>query len=165
MLKSELLLSFMPMMKRKEPKKYSLPVVLGVPFNTTIKMLTYDKKEFWAKAFGKPLYDENETVIGLHVVFQDIDVEKLKELSLERSLKVIASQNSRLFNFAHIVSHNLRSHSSNLKLTIQLLNSIHSESEEKELKGSLVDISASLNDTISHLNEIVSVQSKAHQEK
>lgn len=138
---------------------------MGVPFSTTIKMLTYDKKEFWAKASGEPLYDDNEIVIGLHGVFQDINIEKLKELSLEKSLKVIASQNSRLFNFAHIVSHNLRSHSSNLQLTIQLLNSINSVSEEKELKGSLVDISESLNDTISHLNEIVSVQSKAHQEK
>lgn len=137
----------------------------GIPFNTTIKMITYNKKEFWAKAIGEPLFDENGAVIGVHGVFQDIDVEKLKELSLEKSLKVIATQNSRLFNFAHIVSHNLRSHSSNLQLTIELLNSVESEKEEQELKESLLQISESLNATIVHLNEIVSVQSKADDEK
>ena len=139
--------------------------IKGIPFNTTIKMLTYDKKEFWARAVGEPLLDENGAVIGVHGVFQDIDVEKLKELSLEKSLTVIATQNSRLFNFAHIVSHNLRSHSSNLQLTIELLNSVDSEEEEQELKESLVQISESLNATINHLNEIVSVQSKADDEK
>ena len=138
---------------------------LGKPFSTTIKMLTYDGKEFWAKASGEPVYDKNETLIGIRGVFEDINAEKLQELSLQKSLKVIASQNSRLFNFAHIVSHTLRSHSSNLQLTVQLLNSINSESEEKELKDNLIDISSSLNGAISHLNEIVKVQSKAHQEK
>lgn len=138
----------------------------GNSFDTTIRMLTYDKKEFWVRAVGEPLVDELNNIIGIRGVFQDINTEKLKELSLEKSVDVIASQNSRLFNFAHIVSHNLRSHSSNLQLTVELLNSPNnSEVEEKELKESLFSISESLNTTIIHLNEIVSVQSKADDQK
>jgi signal transduction histidine kinase len=151
--------------ERERARTIFFECATGRPFTTTIKMLTYDKIEFWAKATGEPMYDENETIIGIHGVFQDINIEKLKEISLEKSIKLIASQNSRLFNFAHIVSHNLRSHSSNLQLTLQLLNTIDSEKEEKELKSSLLSISQSLNDTITHLNEIVSVQSKAQNEK
>jgi light-regulated signal transduction histidine kinase (bacteriophytochrome) len=150
---------------KEKAQKLFFECSTGIPFSTTIKMLTYDKKEFWAKASGEPLRDEKNAVIGIRGVFQDIDTEKLKELSLEKSIKVIASQNSRLFNFAHIVSHNLRSHSSNLQLTLQLLKTINSEKEEKELKQSLFDISESLNNTICHLNEIVSVQSQALQGK
>ena len=162
---SETALDFYAVEERKRAQRIFLECSKGVPFSATIKMLTYDKKEFWARAAGEPIYDEDDNIIGIHGVFQDINSEKLREISLEKSLEVIASQNSRLFNFAHIVSHNLRSHSSNLQLTIELLNSINSEKEEKELKRSLVNISNSLNDTISHLNEIVTIQSKAQDEK
>jgi signal transduction histidine kinase len=162
---SETALDFYALDERKRAQRIFLECSKGVPFSTTMKMLTYDKKEFWARAAGEPLLDENDEIIGIHGVFQDINEEKLKEISLEKSLEVIATQNSRLFNFAHIVSHNLRSHSSNLQLTIELLNSINSEKEEKDLKESLVNISDSLNDTISHLNEIVTVHSKAKDEK
>jgi len=137
----------------------------GVPFSTTIKMLTYDKKEFWAQAIGKPVFDENKNVIGMQGVFQDIDSKKLKELNLEQSLKIIESQNSRLLNFAHIVSHNLRSHASNLQLTLELLEAIDSEEEEKELKESLSLISKGLNVTMDHLNELVSIHSKSGDDK
>ncbi|NND88267.1 MAG: PAS domain-containing protein, partial [Flavobacteriaceae bacterium] len=86
---------------------------MGTPFDTTVKMMTYDNKEFWARAMGKPVYDSEGTIVGIRGVFQDINEEKLRELNLEKSLKVIGEQNGRLMNFAHIVSHNLRSHSSN----------------------------------------------------
>tara|TARA_R110002072_G_scaffold85225_1_gene192942 strand:- start:16236 stop:17381 length:1146 start_codon:yes stop_codon:yes gene_type:complete len=137
----------------------------GEAFTTDIKMLTYDKKEFWARAVGEAIYDNNNDIIGVHGVFQDINAEKLKEISLEKSLKIIVSQNSRLLNFAHVVSHNLRSHSSNLQLTLELLNSINSEKEIKELNENLLKISHNLNETISHLNEIVTIQAKAKEEK
>lgn len=138
---------------------------MGTPFSTTVKMVTFDGKEFWAKAVGQPIYDSDKNIIGIQGVFQDVNEEKLKEISLQKSIKVIESQNSRLFNFAHIVSHNLRSHASNLHLTLELLKNIDSHEEEKELKGSLFDISQSLNVTIDHLNEIVSAQSKSLDEK
>lgn len=145
--------------------EYFMKCTMGEPFNITIKMLTYDGKEFWARAIGKPWYDEDNEIIGMNGVFQDINAEKMKEISLEKSVKIIGSQNSRLFNFAHIVSHNLRSHASNLQLTLELMKSIDNPEEETELKQNLHRISDSLNTTISHLNEIVSVQSKAHEEK
>jgi len=140
----------------------------GIPFNTTVKMITYDGKEFWVRASGRPIYDDKQVIIGLQGVFQDINEEKLKELSLEKSIRVIESQNSKLLNFAHIVSHNLRSHASNLQLTLELLKTMKSNgecSEETELKASLHEISTSLNETIIHLNEIVSIQNSASSAK
>jgi len=138
---------------------------LGTPFSTVVKMRTFDQQEFWARAIGRPVYDDKDEIYGIQGVFQDIHAEKQKEIGLEKSVKIIESQNSRLYNFAHIVSHNLRSHASNLFLTLELLNSINSPDEEKELKTSLFDISKSLNDTIDHLNEIVTAQSKSLDEQ
>ncbi|MCH9661439.1 MAG: histidine kinase [Bacteroidetes bacterium] len=138
---------------------------LGTPFSIIVKMITHDKNEFWAKAVGRPVYDTAGEIIGIQGVFQDINEEKLKEISIENSLKVIESQNSRLFNFAHIVSHNLRSHASNLQLTLDLLHSINEPKEEQELKTSLFHISESLNETINHLNEIVTSQKHSLDDK
>ncbi len=137
----------------------------GTPFNTEIKMVTANKRIFWAKAIGKPVYNDDKDIIGIRGVFQDIDEEKLKTLHLQKTSEIIASQNSRLFNFAHIVSHNLRSHTSNLSLIVQLIDDLQSVDEKLELIDSIKDISESLNTTIEHLNDVVTIQTKTDQNK
>jgi signal transduction histidine kinase len=138
---------------------------LGKSYSGVLKMVTYDKKEFWARAISKPIFNDSNQVIGIRGIFQDITDLKQKELTLENSLRVIESQNTRLFNFANTVSHNLRSHASNLQLTAELLNSAESKEEETELKNGLSQISNQINTTINHLNEIVSIQTKARDTK
>ncbi len=137
----------------------------GTPFNTEIKMVTANGRVFWVKAIGKPVYNDNKEIIGIRGVFQDIDEVKSKELRLERSLDIIASQNSRLFNFAHIVSHNLRSHTSNLSLLVQLIEDVENPEEKIGLINEIKEISSSLNTTIEHLNEIVAIHTNKDQEK
>ncbi len=137
----------------------------GTPFNTEIKMMTANNREFWGRAIGKPVYNENKEIIGIRGVFQDIDEIKRKEIRLQKSIDIIASQNSRLFNFAHIVSHNLRSHTSNLSLLVQLIDDIDDPKEKVELIKEIKEISLSLNTTIEHLNEIVAIHTNTGQEK
>ncbi len=137
----------------------------GTPFNTEIKMVTANKRVFWVRAIGKPVYNENKEIIGIRGVFQDIDDIKTKEIKLQRSIEIIASQNSRLFNFAHIVSHNLRSHTSNLSLLVQLIDGIEDPKEKIELIKEIKQISSSLNTTIEHLNEIVAIHTNRSQER
>jgi len=137
----------------------------GTPFDTEIKMLTANGREFWAKAIGKAVYDDNNEIVGIRGVFQDIDDEKSKIISLQKTSDIIASQNSRLFNFAHIVSHNLRSHTSNLSLIIQLIDDVDSVEEKLELIDSIKDISESLNSTIDHLNEVVTIQTQTDENR
>ncbi len=135
----------------------------GKPFNIQIIMITAQGKRFWAKAMGKAVYNDNKEVEGIRGVFQDIDDLKQKELSLLKTSDIITSQNSRLFNFAHIVSHNLRSHSSNLGLIVQMIEDLDSPQEKLELLDNIKDISESLNTTIEHLNEVVTIQTNINQ--
>lgn len=137
--------------------------ISGKPFNTEIMMVTANGREFWAKAIGKPVYNKNKDIVGVRGVFQDIDEAKRKELKLQKSIDIIASQNSRLFNFAHIVSHNLRSHTSNLSLLVQLIESIDDPEEKTELISEFKTISNNLNTTIEHLNEIVTIHTNNKQ--
>ncbi len=126
-------------------------------------MQTYYKKPFWVKAKGRPRYNDEGEVTGIHGVFIDIDKEKTKELALENSLKKIEHQKNRLQNFAHIVSHNLRSHASNFQLTLDLFDMTNEEAVEDkaDLMNSLSDIAGNLNQTLTDLNEIVAVTHKS----
>ncbi|NMH87449.1 PAS domain-containing sensor histidine kinase [Flavivirga algicola] len=137
----------------------------GESFNTEIKMLTKNNREFWVRAKGKPVFNDQKKIIGIRGIFQDIDATKAKELNLQRTSDIIASQNKRLFNFAYIVSHNLRSHTSNLSLVMELINATKSKEEKLELIDSIKDITSSLNDTIEHLNEVVTIQTITNKSK
>jgi PAS domain S-box-containing protein len=86
-----------------------------------------------------------------------IDISKIKEAEKEiKSLLDVASdQNNRLLNFAHIVSHNLRSHSSNLTMLLELIDSEEEEAAKQEMISLLHEASSNLRETINHLNEVV----------
>ncbi|MCX2836904.1 PAS domain-containing sensor histidine kinase [Salinimicrobium sp. MT39] len=137
----------------------------GIPFKVEIKMRTLHNREFWVRATGKPVYNNDQEIIGIRGVFQDIDEQKTNELNLQNSLDIIASQNSRLFNFAHIVSHQLRCHSSNLNLISQLLEESKSVEDKLDLLINVNDISKNLEKAIVELNTIVTKQNNLKKER
>lgn len=146
---------------RKEIIKVIFEGSTGLDYNGTVKMLTYDKKQFWAKNIAKPIFNNDNEVIGIRGVFQNITDIKRKELELKGSLNALEAQNTGLINFANTISHNLRSHASNLQLTLELLNTTESEEDEIELKQGLGVISENINSTINHLNEVATIQARS----
>lgn len=108
-------------------------------------------------AFNNPL-----RIIGTHT---DISIQKQKEEDMIKTMGIIGKQNSRLLNFAHIVSHNLRSHSSNIEM---LLNIIDDESDQTFIDESFKHLKTSskaLTQTIAHLKELVEIQSELSHKK
>ncbi|CAM4130506.1 PAS domain-containing protein [Zobellia roscoffensis] len=96
----------------------------------------------------------------LHFVSQitDITPQIQNEKKLTRLVDITTEQNDSLLNFAHIVSHNLRSHSSNLSMLTNFLVKEKSDDERKNLLDMLRGASDSLNETIVHLNEVIQVK-------
>ncbi|MFP9099013.1 ATP-binding protein [Flavobacterium sp. RHBU_24] len=90
---------------------------------------------------------------------KDITELKEKEIELARTITIIGEQNNRLSNFAHIVSHNLRSHAGNLKMLLDLFKTAE-ENEREEMLGHLEGISDGLSITIGHLKELVAIQTE-----
>ncbi len=95
-----------------------------------------------------------------HFIAQIMDISPRinAEKRLNRLVDVTTEQNKSLLNFAHIVSHNLRSHSSNLSMLSGFLSTEENEIERKNLLNMLCDASESLNETVLHLNEVVQVK-------
>jgi signal transduction histidine kinase len=133
----------------------------GKSASVTLRMVTYEGDEFWARVIGEPTLNEEGEVVGIRGVFQNIHEEKLREIELVRSLRALESQNNKLTDFSNVITHNLRSHASNLKFTVDLLNDTNDEAEEAELMEALADISESINTTIGHLSELGAIQSKS----
>lgn len=96
-----------------------------------------------------------------HFIGQIIDI--TPRVTIEKKLKTLLNltnqQNKGLFNFAHIVSHNLRSHASNLSMLADFLVKEDKPSERKQISKLIKDSTDSLNETVIHLNEVVQVKS------
>ncbi|WP_299336188.1 PAS domain-containing sensor histidine kinase [uncultured Psychroserpens sp.] len=98
-------------------------------------------------------------IIGTHT---DITSMVEKEEQLEKYLQLITSQNKRLHNFTHIVSHNLKTHIGNFKNILEFYDDTNSETEREELMGHLKTISEGLTSTIVDLDDIISIKSKSN---
>lgn len=92
-----------------------------------------------------------------HSIAQILDLSDRIEAEkrLSTLVEVTKEQNESLLNFAHIVSHNLRSHSSNMSMLTKFLTDEDNEEERKKLHTMLINASGSLSETIEHLNEVV----------
>ncbi|MES2457916.1 MAG: PAS domain S-box protein [Bacteroidota bacterium] len=93
-------------------------------------------------SFGAPLYF----------------ISQIKDISeRKKSMEIISEQNRRLLNFAHIVSHNLRSHTGNIRMITDMIFNENDEAERNKLIKMLDVTSANLLETLDHLNEVVKV--------
>ena len=79
----------------------------------------------WLRGRARPEKQQDGSVIW-HGYLTDITDKKQQENELNETLNIVSDQNSRLLNFAHIVSHNLRNHAGNIfQLCSHSLNQKH----------------------------------------
>ena len=85
---------------------------------------------------------------------------KEQENNLNKTAELLSEQNKRLTSFSYIVSHNLRSHSANIDSLINLINITDKEQDKKVILGKIQKVACLLNETLTHLNDIVKVQTQ-----
>ncbi|HXL56830.1 MAG TPA: PAS domain-containing sensor histidine kinase, partial [Chitinophagaceae bacterium] len=129
-------------------------------YDLELLSVTFLGHKKWLRGIGKPVIDENGNVVGLRGTVQDINEKKLQDMELQKSTSVIDSQNQRLYNFAHIVTHNLRTHAGNIGSILSLIEMADDADEKEELIMSLYRISSALNDTLEHLNDVAKIQTE-----
>lgn len=101
----------------------------------------------------------NERNKVLYFISQIVDISKQKEQEqeLKRIVSLTQDQNERLKNFAHIVSHNLRSHSGGISTLIDFLKDENPEFFNNKMMQLLEASSENLKETIEHLSEVVQI--------
>lgn len=103
-----------------------------------------------------PIY-RNEIFKGVLGVGIDITAMKLAEKEVLTLMDVTQEQNERLKNFAHIVSHNLRSHSGGISMLLGILKEESPDIFANEMIQLLKNASVNLSETIKHLTEVVQI--------
>ena len=107
---------------------------------------------------GEISLDINNEALYIKGTIQDITDRKNAEIELNDSFKIVTEQNKRLLNFSYIVSHNLRSHTSNITSLLSLLEESDSKEEKDNLITLIKNVSNLLNETMINLNDVVSIQ-------
>ncbi len=120
------------------------------------RMIAKDGKIVWIKDVVNFVVEKDKPIISRGIMI-DVTHTKEAENDLNNSFNLITEQNKRLLNFSYIVSHNLRSHTSNIESIISLIESAESEDERIEMMHLLKSVSNSLDDTMKHLNEVVNI--------
>lgn len=137
----------------------------GRPFNLDIRLKTGKSNVIWVKIKAVADIDNYGKCLLIKGIIQDVDLVKKQEEKLKTSLNTVNHNNKRLQNFAYIVSHNLRSYVGNLKLMLNLHEESKDADDQKEILSHIKSISNSLDITIKHLTEIVTIDSNKDKEK
>lgn len=114
----------------------------------------------WLRGNSRPEKQADGSVIW-HGYISDITESKQKEKELTETFHLVSDQNSRLLNFAHIVSHNLRNHAGSIQTILSLYEEVENTEDEKTELLELLNIASTrLNESIHDLNEIIDSQEK-----
>lgn len=112
-----------------------------------------------------PLVGSDGNAYGLVGINMDISDLKQKEHELRNLIDVTSLQNEKLINFAHIISHNLRSHSANFSMLIDFLIDEKDKEERERIIQMLLNSSNNLLDTLENLNEVVDINTNTNLKK
>ncbi|MEO9806497.1 MAG: PAS domain S-box protein [Reichenbachiella sp.] len=116
-----------------------------------------DGNEIWVEDHGFYQYDKSGNKIFHHGILRDVTTQNQKQEELQNLLSMTSDQNKRLQNFAHIVSHNIRSHSANLTSLVSFMETTQIEAEKEKMFQMLKSSTGQLEETIMNLNEIITV--------
>ncbi|MGO4821361.1 MULTISPECIES: PAS domain S-box protein [unclassified Flavobacterium] len=135
--------------------------------NIKVSLLNYNKQKnkYWFELNITPIFDRQGKCIKFVGVGRDVTHRKERELELKRLLEVTSQQNNKLFNFAHIVSHNIRSHTSNLSMILDVMDSTDDVDEKMAYVDYFKEGTEKLSETIEYLNEIITIQKNTNIEK
>lgn len=100
---------------------------------------------------------ENDAIVGYLGIAADISQLKQVQKEISSLLRITRDQNERLHNFTHIVSHNLRSHTGNFTMLIDLLLQEYPDLSTNQWMQFLIKASENLHRTIDHLNDVTQI--------
>ncbi len=103
------------------------------------------------------LWDENDQMSEILCIGHDITPLIKRQKDLQTLVDITAGQNKRLMDFTYIVSHNIRSHVANLSGVLGVIDM--DDEQDRNTSFELLKYSVGrLDETIHHLNDIISIQ-------
>lgn len=102
----------------------------------------------------KDLKGKTYAILGISINISNL---KEKEKELKQLIDITSIQNKKLTNFAHIISHDLRSHSANFSMLLSFLTKEEDKAEKEKIMEMLLTSSDGLMKALDNLNKIVDI--------
>lgn len=137
-------------------------ITQAIQNKTEVKVVFHypDKQnqKFWLELNITPVFNENGICSRFIGIGRDITATRKKEMELKELLEVTSQQNNKLLNFTHIVSHNIRSHTSNLLMVLDVIENTNDTNEKLTLIDMFKEGTEKLAETVENLNEVITIQ-------
>ncbi|WP_179351545.1 PAS domain-containing sensor histidine kinase [Winogradskyella vidalii] len=126
-------------------------------FEVEKRYLNKKRETIWTQLFVSIV--RNSSGEARHFVAQINDLTEIKKSNhkVSQLLATTENQNKRLLNFAHIVSHNLRSHYGNLDMLLDIVKMDLPETTENEIFPLVEQAVSHLGETVANLNEVAAI--------
>ncbi|MGB1032191.1 MAG: PAS domain-containing protein, partial [Flavobacteriales bacterium] len=109
----------------------------------------------WLSWEMRPWFGSGGEIGGIVIKALDVTDQILAKKQTEKLLAQTVAQNERLMNYAYIVSHNLRSHSGNISMLLDLMQIDHPEDTSSVYWGLIKKSAGSLSKTLERLSSDV----------
>ncbi|MGS2725169.1 PAS domain S-box protein [Psychroserpens sp. BH13MA-6] len=113
-----------------------------------------DGHVIWALISVSLMCDKNGNPMYFISQIVDISEQKEAERQLELLMQVAEQQNNQLSNFAHIATHDIRTHIGNLNTLTEFIEDENQDVSSCENFKMLKESLSNLNDTLDHLNQV-----------
>lgn len=123
-------------------------------FETEKRYINKNGDVIWSLLSASVVRDNNGKPLHFVAQINDLTSIKASTQKISQLLATTEKQNKRLLNFAHIVSHNLRSHYSNLDMLLDITRMDHPESTDNQIFPLVEKAVGQLGETVENLNEV-----------
>lgn len=133
-------------------------IAFGQSWDHELHLTTPAGTRKWVRFSATPLVNASGEVSKIRGIIMDIDRYKTLELKLVKSIDQMAQKNSQLQSFTHILSHNLRNHSSNIALLTDFVDESTLTKDNEELFQKIKTVAKHLNGTLDDLSQVIKIR-------
>jgi PAS domain S-box-containing protein len=134
-------------------------------FSYEFRFKAKNGKYYWREDSVSVVYDSNGNYSKYIIVSRDISAIKRADEKVKRLYSLSKRLNEKLLDFTHIISHNIRSNTSNMSMIIDLIDDSKDEKEKADYFELLKISNNKLSETIFHLNETIKIRLENENEK
>lgn len=130
----------------------------GKAWDHELQLITPAGMRKWVRFSATPLLNAAGRVTRIRGILMDIDRYKTLEIDLIRSIDQMGQKNNQLQSFTHILSHNLRNHSSNIALLADFVDETSLTKDNEEIFQKIKTVSRHLNGTLDDLSQVIKIR-------
>ncbi|RYE21087.1 MAG: hypothetical protein EOP42_26410 [Sphingobacteriaceae bacterium] len=137
----------------------------GSKWDVETLAITKNNKTLWVRHIGEPVFNAQGKIVRFQGTLMDIDQYKKHELEISKSLEVTIAQKQQLKNFAYVLSHHIRNHTSNLSGLSAMIEVENLDGENKDLILKSRKVMQALTATLNDLAVVIEAQDETVNEE